>query len=301
MASHSFLFPGQGSQYLGMAGELVSRSKAAYELFSQANSLLGYDLLNICLKGPDRLLNSTEFSQPAIFVSSLAALTDLALSRPELVENCYATAGLSLGEYTALVFAGAISFEDGLSLVRQRGIFMQSASNINPGSMASILLISQEKLELICLEVSKFDEVIISNFLCPGNLVISGTKKAVEQAQLLASDAGAKVIKLSVAGAFHTEFMESARRELSEILHTIPIQDPKIPVWSNVTGKPHGEIGSIRKSLELQVVKPVYWHAIMLDILDKGCLDFYEIGPGKVLTGLLKRINRKASCFNIPA
>ena len=175
MASHSFLFPGQGSQYLGMAGELVSRSKAAYELFSQANSLLGYDLLNICLKGPDRLLNSTEFSQPAIFVSSLAALTDLALSRPELVENCYATAGLSLGEYTALVFAGAISFEDGLSLVRQRGIFMQSASNINPGSMASILLISQEKLELICLEVSKFDEVIISNFLCPGNLVISGT------------------------------------------------------------------------------------------------------------------------------
>jgi [acyl-carrier-protein] S-malonyltransferase len=302
MVSHVILFPGQGAQYVGMAGELTKRSPEAAKVFSTASQLLGYDLLDVCLNGPAEKLNSTELSQPAIFVSSIAALEEAKANNPSIVQGCVGTAGLSLGEYTALVFAEAITFEDGLRLVAERGKAMQQAADITPSTMASVLLLDQQKLGDLCQRAGQgTNAVTIANFLCPGNLVVSGSVSAVAELEKLAQAAGGKTIRLSVAGAFHTHFMQSAQARLSKALSDTSIKNPRIPVWSNVTGRRHGNPSEIRDLLGRQVVEPVQWENLMLDILNQSVETFYEVGPGKVLAGLLKRINRKVSCVGVPA
>ncbi len=302
MEGHAILFPGQGAQYVGMAKDLALRSPLARAIFSKAEEILGFDLLQVCVDGPAEKLNSTAMSQPAIFVSSLAALEEAKSSNPEIVSKCTATAGLSLGEYTALVFADAISYPDGLRLVAERGKAMQESAEARPSTMASILLLDKEKVQELCDTVSLAGpKVTIANHLCPGNLVVSGAVSAVEETEKLAQAAGGKTIRLTVAGAFHTQFMEPAQERLRKALENTEIRTPRVPVWSNVTGKKHENPAQIRELLSRQVVEPVLWDQLVQDILGQNIASFYEVGPGKVLAGLLKRINRKASCQGVPA
>jgi len=302
MEGHAILFPGQGAQYVGMAKDLALRSPLARAIFSKAEEILGFDLLQVCVDGPAEKLNSTAMSQPAIFVSSLAALEEAKSSNPEIVSKCTATAGLSLGEYTALVFADAISYPDGLRLVAERGRAMQESAEARPSTMASILLLDKEKVQELCDTVSLAGpKVTIANHLCPGNLVVSGAVSAVEETEKLAQAAGGKTIRLTVAGAFHTQFMEPAQERLCKALENTEIRTPRVPVWSNVTGKKHENPAQIRELLSRQVVEPVLWDQLVQDILGQNIASFYEVGPGKVLAGLLKRINRKASCQGVPA
>ena len=302
MEGHAILFPGQGAQYVGMAKDLALRSPLARAIFSKAEEIMGFDLLQVCVDGPAEKLNSTAMSQPAIFVSSLAALEEAKSSNPEIVSKCTATAGLSLGEYTALVFADAISYPDGLRLVAERGRAMQESAEARPSTMASILLLDKEKVQELCDTVSLAGpKVTIANHLCPGNLVVSGAVSAVEETEKLAQAAGGKTIRLTVAGAFHTQFMEPAQERLRKALENTEIRTPRVPVWSNVTGKKHENPAQIRELLSRQVVEPVLWDQLVQDILGQNIASFYEVGPGKVLAGLLKRINRKASCQGVPA
>ena len=302
MEGHAILFPGQGAQYVGMAKDLALRSPLARAIFSKAEEILGFDLLQVCVDGPAEKLNSTAMSQPAIFVSSLAALEEAKSSNPEIVSKCTATAGLSLGEYTALVFADAISYPDGLRLVAERGRAMQESAEARPSTMASILLLDKEKVQELCDTVSLAGpKVTIANHLCPGNLVVSGAVSAVEETEKLAQAAGGKTIRLTVAGAFHTQFMEPAQERLRKALENTEIRTPRVPVWSNVTGKKHENPAQIRELLSRQVVEPVLWDQLVQDILGQNIASFYDVGPGKVLAGLLKRINRKASCQGVPA
>lgn len=297
------LFPGQGAQYLGMAHSLVSRFPAAKLIFDRAREVLGYDLQQVCASGPIERLNATDVSQPAIFVSSLAALEEFKASHPDALKHAVGTAGLSLGEYTALAFAGVFGFEEGLELVKARGEAMQTAAEATPSAMASILLLDREKLQTICQEVApKHGAVGIANYLCPGNLVVSGLSEAVSAVEQLAQSSGAKTIRLTVAGAFHTNIMKPAVDRLIHKMKSMKFNPPTLPVWSNVTGKPHdADPDSIPPLLARQVVEPVLWEECMQGILATGENRFYEVGPGKVLAGLLKRIQRKAECFSIPA
>lgn len=298
-----FLFPGQGAQYLGMAKSLADRLPAARSLFDRAREVLGFDLLDLCANGPIERLNATDISQPAIFVASLAALEELKSTQPETVSTVRTAAGLSLGEYTALAFAGVFGFEDGLGLVKTRGEAMQQAAVATPSTMASILLLDREKLQAICHEAASLHgPVSIANYLCPGNLVVSGVIPAVAAVEMAAQAAGAKTIRLAVAGAFHTGAMASAVDRLKAHMATMKFQPARIPVWSNVTGRPHdADPCLIPDLLARQVVEPVLWEDLMQGILAGGESRYYEIGPGKVLAGLLKRIHRKAECLSVPA
>lgn len=275
----------------------------AKELFDRAADVLGYDLLDLCTNGPAEKLNATDHSQPALFVCGLAALEQLKQDAPGVVENCAVTAGLSLGEYTALVFAGAIDFDAGLRLVQTRGQAMQAAADITPSGMVSILGMEREQVEAVCAEARGDDILQLANLLCPGNIAVSGDMAACERVTKLAEAAGAmKVIPLAVAGAFHTPLMQPAVERLSAALAEAEIRPPRIPVVSNVDARPHDSAEEIRSLLEKQVVNPVLWEDSMRWLLeDFGVDGCYEIGPGRVLRGLLKRINRKLPCENVAA
>ena len=238
--SMAFLFPGQGAQSVGMCQSIHGKFACAKALFDRASEILGYDLAKLCFEGPKEQLDSTVYSQPALFVGSLAALEMLKEVKPDLVASATHTAGLSLGEYTALVFAEAISFEDGLKIVQQRGQAMQDSSDRSPSGMASLLMLDREQVQAICEEASAVGQVLIANYLCPGNLVISGEKPAVAKAVELAEAAGGKTVTLSVAGAFHTSIMQPADQKLADALASVPIHKPRIPVVSNVEiGRAH--------------------------------------------------------------
>ncbi|MFQ3652087.1 MAG: ACP S-malonyltransferase [Gemmataceae bacterium] len=301
MAKVAFLFPGQGAQTVGMAGELCAQLPAARALFDRAAAVLGYDLLDVCLHGPKERLDSTVVSQPAIYVASLAALEKLKQEEAAAVETCVATAGLSLGEYTALTFAGTFGFEEGLRLVQKRGEAMQQAADARPSTMISILLLDVDQVQLLCEEVSasRLGLVRIANYLCPGNLVISGDLAACEEVERRATAAGAKTVRLAVAGAFHTPIMQSAVDQLLEALFQVPLQPPRVAVYANVTAAPYSGPQEIQATLARQVVEPVRWEASIRAMLEAGIERFYEIGPGRVLAGLLKRIHRKAECVNV--
>jgi [acyl-carrier-protein] S-malonyltransferase len=298
----AFLFPGQGAQAVGMGRQLYDTLPEVRKLFDEAASVLGYSLIAACTEGPAERLNTTVISQPAIFVSSLAALESLRLSDPEIVASCSGSAGLSLGEYTALVFSGAISFADALRVVHRRGEAMQAASDASAGAMVSVLGMEREPLEQLCEELSAGRALRVANLLCPGNLVVSGALQACEALERVAPERGAmKTIRLAVAGAFHTELMRPADQTLAAALNDVPILTPRLPVWSNVDALPHTDPAEIRSLLVRQVVEPVLWEQSVRNLLDAGFDRFYEIGPGRVLAGLLKRVRRQVDCRNVAA
>lgn len=299
----AFLFPGQGAQSVGMAAELCNAFPAARERFAQASDQLGYDLLELCTRGPAEQLDSTAHSQPAIYVASLAAMEQLDAEKPDVVDACIATAGLSLGEYTALTFAGALSFDDGLRVVAERGAAMQDASEAVPSGMVSILGMELSDIEAICSEAAQGEVLNVANHLCPGNIVVSGAIAACERAAELAEQGGAmRVIPLAVAGAFHTSLMQPAVERLEAVLETVDLRPPRIPVISNVDAQPHDDPVEIRRLLGEQVVNPVRWEdSLRLLLSDYPVETCYEIGPGRVLKGLLKRIDRKMACENVTA
>lgn len=301
MSNIAFLFPGQGAQAVGMAQELVEQLPTAAALFAQASEILGYDLAHLCAQGPAEKLNTTDHSQPALFVASLAALESLKASDPQTVDACTATAGLSLGEYTALVFAGVMSFEDGLRVVQQRGSAMQAAAQQADSTMVSLLGLSTDDVQQLVDSCREDGEVLqIANYLCPGNIVVSGSRTACERIQVTAVEAGAmKAIPLAVAGAFHTEVMQAAVEPLRQVLENVALNAPRIPVISNVDASVHSDPEIIRQHLVQQVVSPVRWEECMGTLLNQGIDQFYEIGPGRVLRGLLRRIARKTPCENV--
>ncbi len=301
MSKTGFLFPGQGAQFVGMGLELTEALPAARSLFERANEILGYDLMDICFNGPVETLNSTVISQPALFVHSLATLEKLKADNGEVVEKCAGTAGLSLGEYTAIVFAGGLGFEDGLRLVQRRGEAMQAAADETPSGMVSVLGVDREPLESVCNEARIEGEVLqIANLLCPGNIAVSGHRASCGQVEEVAAKAGAfKSIPLAVAGAFHTSIMESAVPKLADALAGCELKSTRIPVYSNVDAGPHQDAGDFSELLVKQVCSPVLWHDSVQRMIDDGYDEFYEIGAGTVLRGLLKRISRKMPCHSV--
>jgi [acyl-carrier-protein] S-malonyltransferase len=302
MSKTAFLFPGQGAQTVGMGRQLAETLPAARALYDQAAEILGYDLADICWNGPADRLNSTVISQPAIFVTSLAALESLRQNNATAIAECGATAGLSLGEYTALVFAGAMSFADGLRVVQKRGEAMQAAADATPSSMVSVLTLEQSKVEDLVAQARIAGGTLeLANLLCPGNIVVSGSKPACEALEKLVDSAGGRSVRLAVAGAFHTAIMKPADEKLAAALGNAEIKAPRIPVWSNVDAQPHTDPGDIRRLLVRQVVQPVLWETSMRNLLAAGAERFFEIGPGRVLAGLLKRVQRKVDCQNILA
>jgi [acyl-carrier-protein] S-malonyltransferase len=299
MSQVAFLFPGQGAQTVGMGRVLCESLPAARALFEEAAGILGYDLAALCANGPAEELNSTAKSQPAIFVASLAALESLRAREPAVLDECRATAGLSLGEYTALVFAGALSFQDGLRLVQRRGEAMQAAADARPSGMVSVVGVDVEQAKALCAQARGSEILEIANLLCPGNIVLSGTKAACDEVEKAAEKMGARTIRLQVAGAFHTELMKPAEKPLASALAEVEFRPLRIPVWTNVDAQPHSRPDEIRRLLLRQVLEPVLWEQTLRNLLASGCDKFYEIGPGRVLTGLLKRVHRKADCQNV--
>ena len=298
MSKIAFLFPGQGAQTVGMARDICQQLPAAKDLFDRAAEILGYDLADICFNGPAEKLNTTVVGQPALYVSSMAAVEKLKAERPDIIEQCQAAAGLSLGEYTALAFAGACSFDEGLKLVQRRGEAMQAAADAVPSMMVSVLGLDEEKVTAICDEARIDGEVLqIANYLCPGNIVVSGHTASCERVDEIALAAGAmKTIPLAVAGAFHTSLMEPAVEQLAGVLEATNFQATSVPVYSNVDAAAHDQPAEFRELLTKQVCHPVQWNRTMDLMLEEGFDQFYEIGVGRVLTGLLKRIKRKVPC-----
>nr|WDW26405.1 malonyl CoA-ACP transacylase [Momordica charantia] len=303
----AFLFPGQGAQAVGMGKESQSVPAAA-DLFKRANDILGFDLLDVCTNGPKEKLDSTILSQPAIYVTSLAAV-ELLRARDggqQIIDSVDVTCGLSLGEYTALAFAGAFSFEDGLKLVKLRGEAMQAAADGAKSAMVSVIGLDSEKVQQLCdaanQEVDEADKVQIANFLCPGNYAVSGGIKGVEAVEAKAKSFKARMtVRLAVAGAFHTSFMEPAVSRLEAALAATEIKTPRIPVISNVDAQPHADPDAIKKILARQVTSPVQWETTVKTLLTKGLKKSYELGPGKVIAGIVKRVDKSADIENIGA
>lgn len=300
MAKIAFLFPGQGAQTVGMGRRLAELLPAARNLYDRAAEVLGYDLAKLCFEGPADMLDSTIYSQPALFVTSLAALESLRAQSPEVVLACEGTAGLSLGEYTAMVFAGILDFEDALMVVQRRGAAMQEASDATPSGMVTILGLERVQVEALCEKARQGETLEIANLLCPGTIVISGTNGACERAAELAPSMGAmKAMPLAVAGAFHTPIMRPADQRCAEALAEVPMHSPRIPVVFNVDAQTHDDPEDIRQLMVKQILQPVRWEDSMRHLLAQGFDQFYEVGPGRVLRGLLKRIDRKVECQSV--
>lgn len=282
----ALVFPGQGAQHAGMGKSLYDTSDRAKELFAAANELLGFDIATIMFEGPDEQLKRTSVTQPAIYIHSvISAIVH------DAVEDAAMTAGHSLGEFSALAAAGAISFEDGLKLVSVRANAMQKACDLEESTMAAILGLEDKKVEEICAEV---DGVVPANYNTVGQLVISGSKEGIAKAIELAQAAGARrALELAVNGAFHSPFMEPARLELAEGIEATHFQNPRIPVYQNVTAQAHTDSTDIKENLLKQLTAPVRWTQTVRNMLDAGATEFVESGPGKVLSGLVKKVDRK--------
>jgi [acyl-carrier-protein] S-malonyltransferase len=295
----ALLFPGQGAQYIGMGKDLAERYPQAAELFACANEIAGYDLCKLSFEGPEEKLNSTVISQPAIFMVSAALLELVRKQAPSVKADV--TAGLSMGEYTALYAAGVMSFEETLRLVQKRGQAMQAAADSSEGSMVSIIGLDEVKVIELCEEASGGELLVAVNFNCPGQIVVSGSIGACKRAEELAPKYGAmKAVALSVAGAFHSEMMDPAAQELAAALNNCMIKAPAaIQVIANINAEYYSGPEDIRQGLVKQLVRPILWQKCMEKLIADGVEEFLEIGPGRVLTGLMKRISRRTKISNI--
>ena len=289
----AFVFPGQGAQYPGMGNDLYANVPEAKELFEKANEILGFSITDIMFKGTDEQLRQTNVTQPAIFLHSVILAKSLGGAfNPDMV------AGHSLGEFSALVAAGALSFEDGLTLVSKRAAAMQKACEANPSTMAAVLALPDEKVEEICASIEGV--VVPANYNCPGQLVISGSNEAIDAACAKLLEAGAKrALKLSVGGAFHSPLMEPAKQELQAAIEAAPFAKPICPVYQNVDAKPYTDPAKIKTNLIAQLTAPVRWTQIVQNMIADGANEFVEVGPGKVLAGLVGKISRNVSVTSI--
>jgi [acyl-carrier-protein] S-malonyltransferase len=298
------LFPGQGAQFVGMGKDLYEAYPAARQMFDKANKIVGFDITKICFEGPDTELNKTNICQPAILIMSLVALETLRANPQSAIHNLQsfdASAGLSLGEYTALAANGALSFEDAVHIVERRGTFMQEACDQNPSGMVSVMGLERVKLEEICKTAAgKGGVVNIANLNSPGQIAISGDNETLKTASEMAKAAGArKVIPLKVAGAFHSALMKPAEEKLKAELDKIKINPLPKPVVSNVTADYVRTPDEIKSCLARQVTSPVLWEDSMRRLIKEGVREFYEIGPGNVLTGLMQRIDSTVACRKV--
>lgn len=280
----AYVFPGQGAQFSGMGLDLYESSDIARQLFEKANDILGFDITDIMFNGTDEELTQTKVTQPAIFIHSVIMAKTLADFQPDMV------AGHSLGEFSALTAAGALSFEDGLRLVSQRAMAMQKACELQPSTMAAIVGGTTEDVEEACASVD--DIVVPANFNSPGQIAISGTISGVEKASALLKDKVKLVVALKVGGAFHSPLMEPARVELAEAINKTEIHSPICPIYQNVDAQPHIDPFEIKCNLIAQLTSPVCWTQSVQRMVTDGAEEFVELGPGKVLTGLIKRIRK---------
>jgi len=283
----AYVFPGQGAQFVGMGKDLYENSELGKELFDKANEILGFNITELMFNGTDEDLRQTKVTQPAIFLHSVILAKTLGADfKPEMV------AGHSLGEFSALVANGALSFEDGLKLVSQRAMAMQKACEIEPSTMAAIIGLDDETVVKVCAEI---DEVVVpANFNCPGQLVISGSMKGIEVACEKLKEAGAKrALPLKVGGAFHSPLMEPARVELEAAIENTTFSTPTCAVYQNVNAKPVSDPAEIKKNLVAQLTAPVRFTQTMVNMIADGASSFTEVGPGKVIQGLVKKVDRK--------
>ncbi|WP_314957084.1 ACP S-malonyltransferase [Hoylesella loescheii] len=292
----AYVFPGQGAQFAGMGKDLYDSKPLAKELFDKANDILGYSITDIMFNGTDEQLKETKITQPAVFLHSVISALCLGDEfTPAMV------AGHSLGEFSALVAAGALSFEDGLRLVYARAMAMQKTCEVAPGTMAAIVGLDDETVEKICQQVSTTGNVVVAaNYNCPGQLVISGNIDAVNQACELLKEAGAKrALPLKVGGAFHSPLMQPAKDELQTAIENTTFAEPKCPVYQNVDGQPHTAPEEIKKNLIAQLTSSVRWTSSVQNMIKDGANDFTECGPGKALQGMIGRIDKDVTAHGI--
>lgn len=298
MSKAAAIFPGQGSQIVGMGRDVVEAFPAARDVMDQADRILGMELASACFAGPAEALEATDVQQPAIFATSVALWHALREAAPPCC-RVEAMAGLSLGEYTALHLAGAMTFEDALRLVQLRGRLMQQAAVASPGGMVSVMGLDEPHVRALCDEAAGSGVLRPANFNSPGQIVVSGTRDACERICGLIETAGGRAVPLKVAGAFHSPLMQSAADGLRDALGRIEIRPPAPPVIANVNARPHEDADTIRAWLVQQLIEPVQWHRSIDYLVETGFGRFLEVGPGRVLTGLMRRINRNVAAVNV--
>jgi [acyl-carrier-protein] S-malonyltransferase len=287
------LCPGQGAQIVGMGKDFYASSPIARDIFDRANQIIGFDLKEICFNGPEDRLNQTDVSQPAIYVTSIAAHAAAVAADRIKPDEVTAYAGLSLGEYTALHLGGAFSFEEGLKLVAARGRYMQEAARSTPSGMVAIAGADEAAVIKLCDDNANGEVLVPANFNAPGQIVVSGSLAACERVTKAGETAGFRTVPLKVAGAFHSPLMQSAADRMAAELDKVQIKPPGKTVYANVTSQPHTDPASIKLLLIDQIVKPVRWEQTMQSLVAQGDARWIELAPGRVLTGLLKKINRR--------